>query len=426
MIAQWMLYSVATGACFAVVGIAGESLLRSTQCPGRWAWVLTLLASLGLPILSITLPEILSGSRLLPSAVVGELNVIGSFLPGDSAAENLEFLGGDLLNVLLVVAWSTSSVTLLGLVAWATTRLIRERRSWLPATIGGARVLVSETVGPAVVGFWEHALVVPRWVLDLSDEERRLVVLHEEQHASAGDLYVLFGGLLAVVLVPWNPAIWWQVRRLRLAVEADCDARVLRCGTEPQSYGAFLLNVCSRVRNPRVAAVALSERRSPLLRRIELMSGVTRRRFAHVGLALVSGVIALTLACEIPAPVIAPNVDNSIAAPQSPEAATDTDRVFPEYQVDEPPRLVVRPPFEYPEELLDDRAEGVVRLETIVGIDGNLEPGSSRVIESSNERFDEAALHYLNQLGFTPGLVDGNPVRVLIRFPIQFSVVGGN
>jgi len=368
----------------------------------------------------------LAENGLLPTVSIGELTVVGSPLAGESGANEVGFFGGELLDRMLVTVWFVTTLTLASLVTGTTVRLIRERRSWLYASVAGQHVLVSENVGPALVGFWNHALVIPRWVLDLSDEEQRLVVLHEAEHARANDLYLLLGGLLALVLLPWNPAIWWQVRRLRLAAEADCDARVLGSGAEPRLYGEFLLNVCSKARSPRVATVALSERRSPLLRRIELMTAQTRGRTTQIVIALATGGIAFSLACEVPAPVIAPAVDNSVTVPQTAEVAGVTGRVYSEYEVDEPPRLVARPPFEYPQELLDESAEGVVQLETVVGIDGNLEPGSSRVTESTDDRFNDAALHYLNRLGFAPGLVDGEPVRVLIRMPIQFSIVGGD
>ena len=40
---------------------------------------------------------------------------------------------------------------------------------------------------------------------------------------------------MAVVLMPWNLPLWWQWRRLRFAIEVDCDARVLASGRIPTS-----------------------------------------------------------------------------------------------------------------------------------------------------------------------------------------------
>ena len=40
--------------------------------------------------------------------------------------------------------------------------------------------------------------------------------------------------------MPWNLALWWQLRRLRLAVEMDCDNRVVAALGDPNPYGCFL------------------------------------------------------------------------------------------------------------------------------------------------------------------------------------------
>ena len=51
----------------------------------------------------------------------------------------------------------------------------------------------------------------------------------------------------AVALFPWNPALWLIVKRLRLAIEIDCDARVLAGRrSDVRDYGMLLLTVGSR------------------------------------------------------------------------------------------------------------------------------------------------------------------------------------
>src|SRR2546428_771335 len=91
----------------------------------------------------------------------------------------------------------------------------------------GRAVLVSVNVGPAVAGLWRSQVVLPEWALRLGEGERRLMLTHEDEHVRARDPWLLAAAAAAVVLAPWNPVVWWQVRRLRLVVEMDCDARVL-------------------------------------------------------------------------------------------------------------------------------------------------------------------------------------------------------
>jgi hypothetical protein len=45
--------------------------------------------------------------------------------------------------------------------------------------------------------------------------------------------------------VPWHVALWYAVRRLRRALELDCDARVLRRESNVERYGHLLLR-CAR------------------------------------------------------------------------------------------------------------------------------------------------------------------------------------
>src|SRR5690606_26142128 len=110
---------------------------------------------------------------------------------------------------------------------------------------------------------------------------------------------------LAVALVPWHPALHWQRRRLRLAVELDCDARVLRSSGDTRAYAELLLDVARRprvVRNRLVGAVALAPRHSTLERRITAMTEIRPRRpLAALTLACGAGMLVL-VACEAPRP----------------------------------------------------------------------------------------------------------------------------
>ncbi|MDB4870227.1 MAG: peptidase BlaR1, partial [Gemmatimonadales bacterium] len=48
---------------------------------------------------------------------------------------------------------------------------------------------------------------------------------------------------LPLILMPWNLAMWWQIRRLCLAVEMDCDNRVVNRLGDATAYGELLLKV---------------------------------------------------------------------------------------------------------------------------------------------------------------------------------------
>jgi hypothetical protein len=116
-------------------------------------------------------------------------------------------------------------------------------------------------------------------------------VQHEDEHRRAGDHALLAGACTAVCLMPWNIALWWLLLRTRLAVELDCDARVLRRGVQPRSYGSLLLEIAGRTRGRPFGAPALTDSRTHLERRLIAMTDDMRTpgraRTAAAGLAAV-------------------------------------------------------------------------------------------------------------------------------------------
>src|SRR2546428_4222727 len=121
-------------------------------------------------------------------------------------------------------------------VGGSATQLARRHRG----RSGRPRV---EQRGPAVAGLWPPRIVLPEWALRLGDRERRLMLAHEDQHVRAWDPWLLAAAMSLLVLAPWNPVLWWQVRRLRLAVEMGCDARVLAHDGGAPAYRGRLLPV---------------------------------------------------------------------------------------------------------------------------------------------------------------------------------------
>ena len=56
---------------------------------------------------------------------------------------------------------------------------------------------------------------------------------------------MLFVASLLLVLVPWNISLWWLLRRLALAIEIDCDRRVVNALGNPNRYGELLIEVAT-------------------------------------------------------------------------------------------------------------------------------------------------------------------------------------
>ncbi len=328
MIALWIVYCVAIGLLLALGGLALERALRACALPTRWAWLGAMLLTLAIPAAMRALPrQAPPGSPPRAAATAGAAGerISPADLPlGDASRRRVDLAALD--RPLLLACGAASGTTLLALLAMAAV-LRRRRSGWRAAELAGVPVLISRDTGPAVVGLVRSRIVLPEWAADADPEQRALLLAHETEHLRAGDPRLLALGLAALVLAPWNPAVWWQLRRLRLAVEIDCDARVLRRRGDVRAYGSLLLEVGRRASGSALAVAAFSEPASFLERRIRIMT-MPRERSPWIR-AAGFGALALGLAaaaCETPAPTsVAPapveRVYSAADAPQGLQAA---------------------------------------------------------------------------------------------------------
>jgi bla regulator protein blaR1 len=303
MIAAWMLYCIGIAVAFVVVGEALERALHLARRATRWAWIAALAGSYVVPAAAWLRPSAF-GALPVPLAqpvATGPITLpqLRSALPPPKRSFSL----GD-LDAGLTWAWGLSSAVLLVSLGAAAVRLAALRRGWRNATVDGRVVLVSDNMGPALVGLWRSQVVLPEWALRLGAGERRLMLAHEEEHVRARDPWLLAAAAGSVVLAPWNAVLWWQVRRLRLAVEMDCDARVLARGGDTPEYAELLLRVGQRRARLPLGAPALGEPVSFLGRRIRRMvTDLPRWRWAGATAAGCIAAAAVIAACEAPRPV---------------------------------------------------------------------------------------------------------------------------
>jgi hypothetical protein len=130
------------------------------------------------------------------------------------------------------------------------------------------------------------------------------------------------------VALPWNLPLWWQLRRLRHAIELDCDARVLRRGAEPDLYGEVLLEVTRRSSDVPVGAVAMGEPVSALERRVRgLVPDSARHSLWRACAALLLGAAGIAAAAALEAPQLPAGAPQE-AQPQEaqPQGADITER----------------------------------------------------------------------------------------------------
>lgn len=334
MIASWMLYALLVSTLVGAAAWVLEEVCRLVGRPVRWVWAGALAATLALVALAplrtapsaaseisgvmvrVTEPGAAPAARGPVAMLAGAVAKLRASL--DGAMESAAARAGGVPGWALGAGWAALSLTLLA-ITWATLHHGRgARRRWPLHELAGMPVRVAPRLGPAVLGVRAPEVVVPEWLLEVSPEEQRLVVLHEREHIRARDPLLLAAGCVAVALVPWVPAAWWMLLRLRLAVELDCDARVLRQGVRPFAYGTLLIEMAGRGPGLTLGAPAMAGSPSSLERRLRAMN-VRLPRFApaRAGLLGILGVATLAAACETSLPTTAEVERMDVSAAES-------------------------------------------------------------------------------------------------------------
>lgn len=97
-----------------------------------------------------------------------------------------------------------------------------------------------------------------------------------------------------------------------------------------------------------------------------------------------------------------------------------TGDVVGEDRVSVPARLLGSANVPYPASAREAEIEADVQVELVVGLDGRV--SRARVVSRCGYGLDEAALQGVRNFRFSPALRDGRPVRVRMRWPVQFRL----
>ena len=205
-----------------------------------------------------------------------------------------------LISAGIIVLWGVATAAR---VYFVVARSRKQNGERTPAVVDGVPIVVTDSIGPATVGIMRSRVVVPHWVLalpgcsgDTCCGTRKSIELHETR--------CFFSSPRSrCSLMPWNLALWWQLRRLRLAVEMDCDNRVVSALGDANAYGELLFKVAQAAsRGPRLQPAFLGA--GMLERRLTALVAPTPLR--HVQRFLLPAVAAglLFLVLSMPHPVL--------------------------------------------------------------------------------------------------------------------------
>lgn len=426
MILSWMLSALMFTAALALAAAAADSITRSFGRATRWLWCAALAAAtlwpIVVPLAVSSLPRVRAAAARLPamSVLPDGAAMIGS--PSGSASGAVE--------TLLLLAWALASTLLVVRLARAAVVLRAIRVHAEPRTLDGVPVLVTETLGPATIGLRRGAVIVPRTVLELDASLRTLVLRHEREHCLARDPWLLLASSVAVALFPWNVALWIIARRLRLALEIDCDARVLASGAEPTRYGQLLLWIAQHPGTLTLAPMLVAGQ-SHLERRIVAMrSRLTRPRAAQLCLAVGTLAVAIVAACSEGSPngplagsnpATRPNeVAASVRRAASPVKAEGP---YFEFQVERQVRqLPGSGSLRYPAEMRRANKEGEVLAQFVVRETGVVDMTTFKALKATDPAFTAAVANALPTMRFDAAEIGGRKVPQLVQQPFTFSL----
>lgn len=304
-----MVYAFLVATLLGLGALYAEKICGELGWPRRAAWCIALLASLSLPAYALLVTTEATDAAIISLPQMFELPLefdpseVGVAAAGNAREPWLAWPDWAVFDVAIASVWIASSAIIVLAYVFASFVLRRLARRSERMTIGDQPILVCDDVGPAVFGIVRPCIVLPRWLAEQESNLRSLVLHHEREHLAARDHLLLIASLAIVASMPWNLALWWQLKRLRAAIEMDCDARVLRHGIDPRDYSEALFTVGQRPAGIPLGAVALTEPVSELERRIRTMMEKTRRfSIALLGsrLTLLSAATALALAVNAP------------------------------------------------------------------------------------------------------------------------------
>ncbi|WP_128141810.1 M56 family metallopeptidase [Janthinobacterium lividum] len=244
----WLVCSMALALLLSAAAWGAERLLQRRGRTTRWLWLAAIAASVLLPL---------------------------AWLPGVLAAMSAE-------QAQLKLGWFVLSTGMLLILALRSVWLLSHQRRWQKSTLLGTPVFLSGGIGPCVAGLLRPRIVMPVWLRLILPPQQALLLAHEQCRLAARDPLLLAVAYALIVLMPWNLPLWWQLHRLRFAIEVDCDARMLAHGHALRAYAIVLRQHGQYYSGLTGASPIVLSDPLALRRRRQIMSRFTRDQAANL------------------------------------------------------------------------------------------------------------------------------------------------
>ncbi|MBQ5517156.1 MAG: TonB family protein [Bacteroidales bacterium] len=270
-------------------------------------------------------------------------------------------------------------------------------------------------------------------VINRDDYARYPAILtHERAHVRCGHSVDLLLASLLTVLQWFNPLVWICRSELKLLHEYEADDFVLNQGIDATQYQLLLVK---KAVGEKRFLLANGFNHAQLKNRITMMQTTTKavwkKLFLLLLLPLLAGTTLLLAERVTPAADVIPLAEEPVVAPSE---------VLPEPPPEEPVKyslLEAKPRFQdgdvsqfshwvndnlhYPQEAVKDSLQGRVTLQFTIEKDGSVT--DVHVLRGCAPVLDEEAIRVVSQSPkWTPGYINGEPVRVVYNFPVLFQL----
>jgi uncharacterized membrane protein len=244
----WLLCSMALALLLSAAAWHAERARQRRGRTTRWLWLAAIAASVTLPL--AWLPGVLKA------------------MPAEQAQ--------------LKLGWFVLSSGMLLMLALRSIWLLSHQRRWQKTSLLGTPVYLSGGIGPCVAGLLRPRIVMPVGLQLIPHQQQALLLAHAQCRLAARDPQLLALAYALIVIMPWNLPLWWQLHRLRFAIEVDCDARMLAHGHALRDYATVLRRHGQYYSGLTGASpIVLNDPRT-LRRRRHLMARFTRDRAANL------------------------------------------------------------------------------------------------------------------------------------------------
>jgi len=303
----------------AIAWLISLALRRASAAVRHLVWTGAFMAILALPFFSLSLPSLRIHSpgvaALFEISAIAQVDGVALHALDRSDQPRLEYPAHGPFNwrLLLLALWAAGIAAGLTqmLIAYRVMSRLRSRATPSPdcqlANQLAAQLGVSTTVNvieasdgsiPMTWGILRPVILMPGHASAWSEDQRRMVLLHELAHVRRGDLLTHLAARLALLLHWWNPLAWIAWREFVKERERATDDLVLEQGARASDYAAHLLDVARSVQPPSTfawAAVAMARRSQLEGRLIRILDARVNRKAAGRASVLFATLLAIAM-----------------------------------------------------------------------------------------------------------------------------------